>query len=175
MKVSDVYRSKYFKAADLNNQSLTATIKKVSIEELGPEKDRKPVAYFHEFEKGHTKQEAMEILAGAGVLAGATLNTQEILEDKHLIEREMILTVEDPVRGDYQMIGCPVKLSDEHVEVTPAAEGSVEYVIDYHVDDGEVAQIKFVHTAGPPATIRMANHNEIWTPQKKSERDGSNG
>ena len=70
--------------------------------------------------KQQTKQEAMEILAGAGVLAGATLNTHEILEDKHLIEREMIVTVEDPVRGDYQMIGCPVKLSDEHVEVTPA-------------------------------------------------------
>ena len=32
----------------------------------------------------------------------------------------MIVTVEDPVRGDYQMIGCPVKLSDEHVKVTPA-------------------------------------------------------
>ena len=35
----------------------------------------------------------MEILAGSGVLAGATLNPEDIIEDTHLIEREMIVTV----------------------------------------------------------------------------------
>lgn len=89
-------------------------------EEIRTEHAEEVEALISDWTKQHTKQEAMEILAGAGVLAGATLNTHEILEDKHLIEREMIVTVEDPVRGDYQMIGCPVKLSDEHIEVTRA-------------------------------------------------------
>ncbi len=62
----------------------------------------------------------METLAGAGILAGATLNPYDILEDEHLAAREMVVTVEDPVRGDYQMIGCPIKLSDQKMEVTRA-------------------------------------------------------
>ena len=57
----------------------------------------------------------------------------------------------------------------EHVEATPTAPGSVEYVFDYKADDGETAQVRFVHTAGPPATIRMANHDEVWTPQSDAK------
>ena len=68
----------------------------------------------------HTKYEAMEILAEAGVLAGATLNPDDILQDRHLAEREMVVSVEDPVRGDYTMLGCPIKLSDEKTTVTKA-------------------------------------------------------
>ncbi len=67
-----------------------------------------------------TKYEAMKLLAEAGVLAGATLNPHELLEDEHLIAREMVVTVHDPVRGDYRMIGCPIKLSDERPRITPA-------------------------------------------------------
>ena len=67
-----------------------------------------------------TKWEAMKTLAEMGVLAGATINPHEILENEHLIERGMIVNVEDPVRGDYMMIGCPIKLSDQETKVTRA-------------------------------------------------------
>ena len=67
-----------------------------------------------------TKEEAMDILAGAGVLAGATYTPEELLEQQHLIEREMIVSVDDPVRGDYRMIGMPIKLSDDDTVVTRA-------------------------------------------------------
>ena len=77
-------------------------------------------AIISEWTRQRTKYEAMEALAGAGVLAGATLNPYDILEDEHLAAREMVVTVEDPVRGDYQMIGCPIKLSDQKMEVTRA-------------------------------------------------------
>ena len=73
-----------------------------------------------EWTSARTKWEAMETLAEAGVLAGATLGAAEVLEDKHLIAREMIVEVEDPVRGDYRMVGIPIKLSDEANEVTRA-------------------------------------------------------
>ena len=65
--------------------------------------------------------------------------------------------------------------SVEHIEVTLTANGSVEYVFDYRDNDGETAQVRFVHTPGPPATIRMANRDEVWTPQKKSFREDWDG
>ena len=77
-------------------------------------------AVVSEWTKRHTKHEAMKILAGAGILAGATLNAYDILEDEHLAARGMIVNVPDPVRGDYTMIGCPIHLSDEEFEVKRA-------------------------------------------------------
>jgi formyl-CoA transferase len=68
----------------------------------------------------HTKQEAMDVLAGTGILAGATYTPEELLEQQHLIEREMIVSVDDPVRGNYPMIGMPIKLSDDDTVVTRA-------------------------------------------------------
>ena len=63
----------------------------------------------------------------------------------------------------------------QHVEATPVSQGSVAYVFDYRDDDGETAQVQFVHSAGPPATIRMANRSEVWTPRKKSAREDWEG
>ena len=73
-----------------------------------------------EWTSARDKWEAMDALAGAGVLAGATISATEALENEHLIAREMIVDVEDPVRGDYRMIGIPIKLSDEANRVTRA-------------------------------------------------------
>ena len=73
-----------------------------------------------EWTRARDKWEAMDALAGAGVLAGATISATEALENEHLIAREMIVDVEDPVRGDYRMIGIPIKLSDEANRVTRA-------------------------------------------------------
>jgi formyl-CoA transferase len=67
-----------------------------------------------------TKWEAMDTLAGAGVLSGATIGAAEVLENEHLIAREMIVNVADDVRGDYKMIGIPIKLSEEANAVTRA-------------------------------------------------------
>lgn len=66
------------------------------------------------------KYEAMEALAAAGVWCGAVISPEETLGNEHLIAREMIVDVEDPARGSYKMIGCPVKLSKSPVEITPA-------------------------------------------------------
>ena len=89
-------------------------------EEARMKNGEEAVEIISDWTQKHTKNEAMHILAGAGVLAGATLNPHEIVEDEHLIARDMIVTVEDEVRGDYRMIGCPIKLSDQDVTVTPA-------------------------------------------------------
>jgi hypothetical protein len=51
MKKNDVFPSKYTKAADLDGREPTVVIASITMEEIGEEKDRKPVAYF----QGDTK------------------------------------------------------------------------------------------------------------------------
>ncbi|MCI0439212.1 MAG: CoA transferase [Chloroflexi bacterium] len=67
-----------------------------------------------------TKHEAMRILAEAGVPCSACFNAEDIYYDPHLREREMIVTIEHPTRGEFMVPGCPVKLTDSPVEVRPA-------------------------------------------------------
>jgi formyl-CoA transferase len=67
-----------------------------------------------------TKRGAMEVLARAGVPCGAVLDTGEVLTDRHLIERGMLVAVEHPTRGRFTMPGNPIQLSDSPTAVTPA-------------------------------------------------------
>src|SRR5204863_196514 len=67
-----------------------------------------------------TKQEAMEILAGAGIPCGAVLESGEVLSDPSLIARGMVVSLEHPTRGRFAMPGNPVHLSDSPTAVTRA-------------------------------------------------------
>jgi formyl-CoA transferase len=67
-----------------------------------------------------SKQEVMKIMGEAGVPCGAVMDSIELLNDPHLRERGMIVTIDHPVRGKFTMPGCPVKLEDSPVEVTSA-------------------------------------------------------
>ena len=62
----------------------------------------------------------MRILGEAGVPCSMCFNAEDIYYDEHLREREMIVTIDHPDRGEFMIPGCPVKLSDSPVEVKPA-------------------------------------------------------
>src|SRR5712691_3875655 len=67
-----------------------------------------------------SKHDAMKILADAGVPCGACLDTGEVLTDPHLLARDMIVEVEHPVRGRYDTVGNPVKLSASPTTIEPS-------------------------------------------------------
>ena len=66
-----------------------------------------------------TKQEIMRTLAGVGVPVGAVQDTREVLHDPHLAAREMVVEMNDPARGEYKIIGCPIKIASNDVEIMP--------------------------------------------------------
>ena len=68
----------------------------------------------------HTKHEAMEILAAAGVACGAVLDSAEVLSNEHLIGRGMVVELTHPDRGRFPMLGNPIHMSASPTEVTPA-------------------------------------------------------
>jgi formyl-CoA transferase len=77
-------------------------------------------AIINEWTGKHSKHEVMKILGEAGVPCGKVLDSVELLDDPHLKERGMIVTVNHPVRGEFTMPGCPVRLEDSPVEVKAA-------------------------------------------------------
>lgn len=72
--------------------------------------------------KQYTKYEVMKILGDAGVPSGACQDTGEILEDPHLLARDMIVDVDYPKYGTYKTVGCPIKLSASPADITRPPE-----------------------------------------------------
>ncbi len=66
--VSDAFPSLYLKAADLKNRTVKVTIDKVVFEEIGQNRDSKPILYFNDAKKGLVlnKTNATEIAATHG-------------------------------------------------------------------------------------------------------------
>lgn len=64
----------------------------------------------------HTKIEAMEMIAGADVPAGALLDVEDITNDPQYQKRGIIVEIEHPQRGKVKLPGFAPRLSENHVE-----------------------------------------------------------
>ena len=99
-----------------------------------------------EWMSGYTKYEAMEILAKAGIPAGAVLDTMELTNDPYLRKREMIVDVEHPFHGTVPIPGFPVRMSDTHVPVTCSpllgADNKEIYSGVLGMDDSKISELK---------------------------------
>jgi formyl-CoA transferase len=89
--------------------------------------------------KEHTKYEVFHILGQAGVPCGPIMNAEDIFNDPHLAQREMIVTLEHPIRGPFTMPGCPIKLSDSPVRpsIAPSLGQHTDEVLRELLDLGE--------------------------------------
>jgi formyl-CoA transferase len=70
-----------------------------------------------EWTQQYTKFQAMELLNDIEVPCGPILDIKEMIEDKALAERGIIVEVQHPRRGVYKTVGCSLVLSDSPVEV----------------------------------------------------------
>ena len=66
------------------------------------------------------KFEAMRALAEGGVPASAVLDTRDLYENEHLIERGFIREIEHPRHGNVRLLGWPARMSESSVPIQAA-------------------------------------------------------
>lgn len=93
-----------------------------------------------------TKDEVMDTLTEIGIPCSAVRDTAELLDDPHLIAREMMVEIKDPVRGDFTAIGCPIKVEGNAIELTapPLLSEHTEEVLSevLGMESSEIASLK---------------------------------
>ena len=77
-------------------------------------------ALVSDWTRQHDKHEAMRLLGGAGIPAGAVLDTKELIEDASMHERGILQVMDHPVVKDYRMPAWPVR----HDGAPPAVKAS---------------------------------------------------
>ncbi|MBE0415452.1 MAG: CoA transferase [Dehalococcoidia bacterium] len=65
-----------------------------------------------EWTLNHTPYEIMEMLQKAGVMAGPSSNTEELVQDHHLEERDFFVDIDHPEMGRVRLARLPWRLSD---------------------------------------------------------------
>ena len=89
-------------------------------------------AMIQEWTQQYTKFQAMELLNDIDVPAGRSYDIKEMIEDKALAERGIIVEVEHPRRGLFKTVGCPLVLSDSPVRGPALASAGGAYGRDTH-------------------------------------------
>ena len=77
-------------------------------------------ALVSDWTKQHDKHEAMRLLGGAGIPAGAVLDTKELIEDATMQQRGILQVMDHPVVKGYRMPAWPVR----HNGAPPAVKAS---------------------------------------------------
>lgn len=70
--------------------------------------------------RARTKHEVMKILGDAGVPCSATLDTQELHSDPHLVERGFVHYLDHPSHGEVPLLGFAPRMSESEVELEVA-------------------------------------------------------
>ena len=73
-----------------------------------------------EWTRSRDKYEAMRILSEGGVPASAVLDTSDLYQNPHLLERGFIHEVEHAEKGKVTLLGWPARMSESNVEIKAA-------------------------------------------------------
>jgi formyl-CoA transferase len=63
------------------------------------------------------KWEVLAALNEYDIPCGPVLSTQELITEASLLDNDMIVEVDHPIRGSFTTVGCPIKLSDSQVMI----------------------------------------------------------
>jgi len=109
------------------------------------EREAEVDAIVTEWTKKHTKEEAMELVSGVGVPAGAVFDTMELQNDPSFEERGIMQTMDHP-NGKYKMPTWPVRIDGKTVRIKPSprlGEHGAEVLGEWlGVGADEVAKLK---------------------------------
>lgn len=73
-----------------------------------------------EWTKGRTKQEAMRLISGVSVPAGAVFDTMELQNDPNFEERGIMQTFDHPSHGKFKMPAWPVQVDGRSPKLAPS-------------------------------------------------------
>ena len=87
-------------------------------------------AIITEWTKQHTKQEAMDLMAGAGVPAGALLDIGDLASDDEYLRQGIVVEVDHAQHGHLRVPGFAARMSENHIDYVSSPElgGSNEEV-----------------------------------------------
>ena len=68
--------------------------------------------FIDDWTRNYSQYEIMNMLQKAGVMAGASLNVRDLVDDPQLKEREFFTEMQHPVMGKLVLAGVPLRLSD---------------------------------------------------------------
>lgn len=85
--------------------------------------------YVENWTRQHYPYEITEKLQKAGVMAAPSLSTKQLVEDRHIIEREFFVETQHPVLGKIKIASVPWRLSD-----SPAGNYSYPPLLGEHND-----------------------------------------
>ena len=83
------------------------------------EREAEVDAIVTEWTRKHTKEEAMELVSGVGVPAGAVFDTMELQNDPSFEERGIMQTMDHP-NGKYKMPTWPVRIDGKTARIKPS-------------------------------------------------------
>jgi formyl-CoA transferase len=73
-----------------------------------------------EWTRQHTKEEAMRLVSGVGVPAGAVFDTMELHNDPNMAERGIMQIMHHPQHVDFKMPAWPVRIDGAPPRLLPA-------------------------------------------------------
>lgn len=73
-------------------------------------------AIVEEWTLQHTTEEVCKLLDEAKVPVGPILNLQQVVEDPHVLSREMIVEIDHPTEGKVKVPGNPMKFSESKID-----------------------------------------------------------
>jgi formyl-CoA transferase len=107
-------------AGDVDRTQQPARDPKYATLEARLDKLGQVLSLIEEWTQQYTKLQAMELLNDIDVPCGPILDIKEMIEDKALAERGMIVDVKHPRRGLFKTVGCLLVLFDSPAERRPS-------------------------------------------------------